>query len=509
MKYFLSIVFTVLVLIACEKPSQPNIIIVLVDDMGYGDPQSYVASSKIPTPNIDALANEGIKFTDAHSPSSVCTPTRYGILTGRYAWRTRLKKAVLGPYNAPLIESERLTIPKMLKEKGYETAIIGKWHLGMQWGTKGNEKLPLFWDRNFDQSVIDHSKRITAGPLTAGFDYFFGVDVPNFPPYIFIEDDKLQGNPSIKKPKNMYGIPGMMLPGWKLEEILPTFTQKAVTYINNYASNKSGKPFYLHFSATSPHTPIVPAKEFIGKSKAGPYGDLVYQTDYALGEIRKALIKNGLLENTIIIFTSDNGSPARAGDPFVHGPDFQVPGSVYKKFGHNPNAPLRGMKADIWEGGHRVPFIVSWPGKITGNKVSDELISSIDIMASIASLVDYDLPKNAAEDSFDFSSLFFEKNVNTKKMENDSRKDLIHHSIDGSFAIRKGKWKMTPQSGAGGWGIGLEGKLKVDTPGQLYDLSIDPKESKNLWNEYPEIVEELNVLLEKYKTEDRSIELRK
>ncbi|MDX1284301.1 MAG: sulfatase-like hydrolase/transferase, partial [Draconibacterium sp.] len=243
--------------------------LILVDDMGYGDPQCYVPESKIPTPNIDKLASEGIRFTDAHSPSSVCTPTRYAILTGRYAWRTYLKSSVLGPYSKPLLERDRLTIPKMLKEKGYSTALIGKWHLGMQWGTKKEEELPALWDRNFDISVIDHSKPITEGPLAAGFDYYFGVDVPNFPPYIYIENDKIQGNPSILKPDNMYGNKGMMLPGWKLEDILPTLTLKAVKFIDDQAKNSSGQPFFLQVTTTSPHTPIVPANEFIGKSQAG------------------------------------------------------------------------------------------------------------------------------------------------------------------------------------------------------------------------------------------------
>ncbi len=484
-----------------QNNEKPNIIIFLVDDMGYGDPQSYVSESKIPTPNIDLLAAEGVKFLDAHSSSSVCTPSRYSILTGRYAWRTRLKSHVLGPYNAPLIEADRLTIPKMLKEKGYKTALIGKWHLGMKWGTKDGAALPLFWDRNFDNSLIDHSKPITEGPLTAGFDTFFGVDLPNMPPYIFIENDRVQGIPSVKKPKNMYGTPGMMLPNWELDELLPTFMNRAVDYIDHHATEKSENPFFLQLTTTSPHTPIVPSKEFIGKSQAGPYGDLVFQTDFVLGEIRAALKRNGLLENTIIIFTSDNGSPARAGDPHIHGKKFQEIGSVTSMYDHVPNAPWRGIKADIFEGGHRVPFIVSWPNRIPKNKVSDELISSIDIMASIASIVDYELPDDAAEDSFDFSRLFLKGKTKSKF----KREALINHSIDGSFAIRKGRWKLTTQNGSGGWTFGPESKFKSESPYQLYDLESDPKESQNLWDKNPEIVNELAQLLEKYKRENRSV----
>lgn len=489
-----------------KKTEHPNIVLILVDDMGYGDPQCYVPDSKIPTPNIDQLAAEGIRFTDAHSPSSVCTPTRYSILTGRYAWRTYLKSGVLGPYSKPLIEPDRLTIPKMLKEKGYTTALIGKWHLGMQWATKNGEELPVLWERQYDISVIDHSKPISAGPLTAGFDYYFGVDVPNFAPYIFIENDKVLGDPSVEKPNDMFGIPGMMLPNWKLEDILPKLTDKAVAYINKCAKDKSGKPFFLQLTTTSPHTPIVPAKDFIGKSEAGPYGDLVHQTDYTIGEVLKALKRNKLEENTLVIFTSDNGSPARAGDPHIHGPKFQKPGSVETMFGHNPNAPLRGMKTDIHEGGHRVPFIVKWPGKFKAEKVSNETICAIDIMATLAALADYKLPNSSAEDSYNLLPLLEGKNIGADSGKNTLREATVHHSVNGSFAIRKGKWKMIPQKGNGGWTHAQSVKKAVDEPdGQLFNMDTDPAENNNLWEQHPEIVKELTELLEKYKNEGRSV----
>ncbi|MCP4311731.1 MAG: arylsulfatase [Bacteroidetes bacterium] len=486
----------------------PNIILFLADDMGYGDPQSYVAGSRVPTPNIDKLAEEGIRFTDAHSPSSVCSPTRYAILTGRYAWRTHLKRGVLGPYSSPLIEPGRLTLPAMLKAQGYSTACIGKWHLGMQWATNNNSELPNKWDHQHDQSQIDHSGKITAGPMTAGFDYYFGVNVPNFPPYIFIENDELIGSPSIPKPDTVYGNPGMMLPGWKLEEILPTLTKKAVTYIDAHAKSKNDKPFFLYFASTAPHTPIVPAKEFQGKSGAGPYGDLVHQTDFTLGEIMRALERNGLKENTLVIFTSDNGSPARAGDLHLHGKDYHAAGSVITKFDHNPNAPWRGMKADALEGGHRVPFVVSWPGTAVGNRVSDELICGVDIMAGIARIVEYDLPGDAAEDSRDISSLFLGKDVGKDANQEPVREALVHHSGNGYFAIRKGKWKLIPQLGSGGWTKpGFINSEDTIVKGQLYDMDQDPQEHHNMWLEHPEIVEELNTLLEKYKSEGRSTNL--
>ena len=500
-KHFNLFILLILLLSSCaEQVSHPNIILFLADDMGFGDPQCYVASSKVPTPNIDQLALSGIRFTDAHSPASVCSPTRYAMLTGRYAWRTHMKRGVLGPYNSPLIEENRLTLPAMLKELGYSTACIGKWHLGMQWGTKDTTTLPRLWVRDFDQSIIDHSKPITAGPLTAGFDYYFGTDVPNFPPYLFIENDRTIGVPTIPKPDTVYGNPGQMLPGWKLEDILPTLTEKAVSYIDANANKEH--PFFLYFASTAPHTPIVPAKEFYGKSYAGPYGDLVHQVDFTLGTIMKALEHNGIRENTLIIFTSDNGSPARAGDPHIHGQDFHPPGSVITKYGHNPNDPWRGMKADIWEGGHRVPFIVSWPKKIDNNSISNELISSIDVMASIASIIGYELPTKAAEDSWDFSALFLgqhEEPVHGQGI----RQALVHHSGAGKFAIRQGNWKMIPQLGSGGWTkpVALDSG-NSDVQGQLYNMALDPKETDNLWAEEPEITHELKILLEKYKAEE-------
>lgn len=504
---FVTLIFAIAIIgiPSCKQEAvKPNIILFLADDMGFGDPQSYNPDSKIPTPNIDKLASEGIRFVDAHSPASVCSPTRYAILTGRYAWRSRLKNGVLGPYNSPLIEAGRLTLPQMLKEKGYNTACIGKWHLGMQWATKNNASLPEFWV-DFDQSLIDHSSAITAGPLTAGFDYYFGTDVPNFPPYLFIENDHELGYPSVDKPDTIYGNPGKMIPGWMLEEILPMLTRKAVDYINQYAAGNRDNPFFLYFASTAPHTPIVPAGEFRGKSGAGPYGDLVHQVDYSLGEIMKALETKGLKDKTLVFFTSDNGSPARAGDPHTYGEEYHPTGSVINLFNHNPNSPWRGMKADIWEGGHRVPFIVSWPGTIPQDKVLGEPLISLDIIATIASILNYELPDNAAEDSWDMSGLLIGKNAGVEDEGNRIREALIHHSSTGKFAIRQGKWKMIPQLGSGGWTqpgfVNAEG---LDIKGQLYDIYADPGEENNLWLEYPDVVEQLQKLLNQYQEEGRS-----
>ena len=287
-----------------KNKQAPNIVIILADDLGYGDPTCYNPDSKIPTPNIDKLASEGLQFTDAHSASAVCTPTRYSILTGRYCWRTRLKKSVLWAWDEPLINKNRLTLPEMLKEKGYQTAAIGKWHLGWEWPTSDTLDVKKQNGEN-----IDYKLAIKGGPLAHGFDYYFGDDVPNFPPYTFIENEKVVEIPTIDKPNHLFGSKGKMTKNWKLEDVMPTITQKSVDYIDE--ASKQAEPFFLYFALTAPHTPIAPLTKFKGKSKAGPYGDFVYEVDWCVGQVMNALKENGVDENTLVIFTSDNGSPAR------------------------------------------------------------------------------------------------------------------------------------------------------------------------------------------------------
>jgi arylsulfatase A-like enzyme len=309
---------------ASEKEKYPNIVYILADDLGYGDVSALNPESKISTPNLDRLAQEGITFTDAHSGSAVCTPTRYGILTGRYCWRTPLKSSVLWPWDGPLIEADRLTVGSFLKQHGYTTACIGKWHLGWDWstfdGSGMNEEIPPGkWDskvRGRIAGTIDFSGEINNGPVTRGFDYYFGDDVPNFPPYCFIENNRTIGLPSMEKPDSMYGNPGIMLEGWKLEEVMPALTRKAVEYIKAGAGEglfkkERDKPFFLYFPLTAPHTPIAPTADFIGTSDAGAYGDFVQEVDWTVGQVMKALEEMGLAENTLLIFTSDNGSPGR------------------------------------------------------------------------------------------------------------------------------------------------------------------------------------------------------
>ena len=497
-----------LIYLSCSQipDRRPNIIYILADDMGYGDVSCLNPDSKIQTPNLDKLASQGITFTDAHSNSSVCTPTRYGILTGRYCWRTRLKSAVLWPWDGPLIEPDRLTVGDLLQKHGYSTACIGKWHLGWEWSAKDGTSIsdslpPGKWDpklRNRTGNRVDFSAEISEGPLTRGFDYYYGDDVPNFPPYSFIENNRLLDIPTIQKPDTMHGNPGAMVKGWSMKNVMPSITQKAVAYIrseNSIFKRDPQKPFFLYFPLTAPHTPIAPDDQFKGQSKAGAYGDFVQEVDWTVGQIMQALDAEGLAENTLLIFTSDNGSPGRDGTNMA-GPINSV-----RQYEHNPSYTFRGIKADIWEGGHRVPFIVRWPGKIDPGTKSDEIICHTDFMATIASIIGESLPINSAEDSYNILPVLL-----GESLENPIREATVHHSIDGSFAIRKGEWKLIECAGSGGWTIpNNQQALQAGHPQiQLYNIKKDAEETDNLYNEHPEAMEHLSQLLKQYRDGNRS-----
>ncbi len=474
--------------------SRPNVVLILADDMGYGDLACQAVDKKVPTPNLDRLAGEGIRFTDAHSPSSVCTPTRYGILTGRYCWRSRLKKSVLWPWDPPLIEPGRLTLPEMLRRRGYRTACIGKWHLGWEWplkeGVEASVLPPLGrWERTRREAFgrfVDFSKPIGGGPTTKGFDFYFGDDVPNFPPYGFIENDRLTELPSAWKPKGTFGFPGPMVPGWRLAGVMPELTRRAEAWIDEAARGKD--PFFLYFALTAPHTPIVPAAEFRGKTKGGPYGDYVFQVDWTVGRILESLKRNGVEKNTLVIFTSDNGSPARNGRR-AGGPV----GSEVRDYGHHPSAFLRGLKGDAWDGGHRVPFLARWPGVIPAGSVSGETICQVDLFSTLAGILDFPLPRDAAEDSFDILPAF-----EGVRLDRPVRGPVIHHSLDGMFCVRKGRWKLILGRGSGGFSRPRRVRPRPGEPrGQLYDMKADIRERRNLWMERPEVVKELTAYLEK------------
>ncbi|MBD8488733.1 arylsulfatase [Echinicola sp. CAU 1574] len=467
-----------------EDNKPPNIVLILADDLGYGDVGTYNDQAKVNTPYIDQLAKDGMWFTDAHTPSSVCTPTRYGILTGRYSWRTRLKKSVLWPWEAPLIEEHRETLPDMLKSVGYQTAAIGKWHLGWNWST--HDTVPA---EDNNGAEVNYNEPIKGGPLAAGFDYYFGDDVPNFPPYTFIENEKVVEMPSVSKPDDMFGHKGVMAPGWTLENVMPTITQKSVEYIESAA--KTDKPFFLYFALTAPHTPIAPTAKFKGSSQAGAYGDFVQEVDWTVGQVMDALKRNGLDENTIVIFTSDNGSPARNGENYS-GPV----SSVIKDYGHYANGSWRGYKGDAWEGGHRVPFIVKWPTHIEAGTSAKGLVSSLDIMATVRDIVGIEKKENSSPDG--------QSMLPTLKDANEpARNFLVHHSHQGVFAIRKGDWKLIQSQKSGGFSDGLNKEgYGIETPGQLYNMKDDPAESNNLYAAHPEIVDELSKILQGIKEED-------
>jgi arylsulfatase A-like enzyme len=483
-------------LAAQAETSRPNIVFILADDLGYGDLGCYNKDSKIPTPNLDRLAREGTRFTDAHAPTSVCSPTRYAILTGRYSWRTRLQRGVLGPWDKPLIAPERLTVAKLLQQHGYATACIGKWHLGLNYPTTDGQPAS---SRDNPMSNVDFSKPIADAPTTRGFDHYFGTIVPNYPPYCFVENEHTVGIPSVREGgrDEQFNIPGPMLPGWKLVNILPELTRHAVQWIEDTAKTK--KPFFLYLPLTSPHFPVVPAPEFIGKSRAGAYGDFVFQTDWTVGQVLDALKRSGVADNTLVIFTSDNGPEVVEIKPGAY--------DRAQQFHHYSMGDLRGAKRDAWEGGHRVPFLARWPGKIKAGAVSDETMCHVDFMATVAAILGAKLPDNAAEDSVNVLPVLL-----GEKLSATAREATVHHSASGKFAIRKGDWVLIDapggdDNGARGepqWLKEKRGYTKHDQPGELFNVHDDLAERHNYFAEKPGLVRELKSLLEKYKADGRS-----
>ncbi len=480
---------------------KPNIIYILADDMGYGDMGCNNPGGKIPTPHLDRLAAQGMRFTDAHASSSVCSPSRYALLTGRYCWRTPLKSSVLWPWDPPLIEADRPTAAKLLCEQGYRTACIGKWHLGWEWATKDGK--PAYGDAPIghldrDQRLalernIDYSQPIGGGPLACGFDYYFGVDVPNFPPYTWFEQDRLAAAPTEQKPEEMFGLPGAMKPGWKLEDMVPEFVRRARAYIAEAGSD----PFFLYLPLTSPHTPIVPNQEFIGRSGAGLYGDFVCEVDWVVGEIMAALDEQGLADDTLLIFTSDNGpecSPAAAGGCYEH----------VRQFGHYSMAHLRGAKRDTWEGGHRVPFVARWPGVTPVGSVCDQLTLLGDFMATCVQLTGTELPPGVAEDSISILPLL------QGQVDAPVRSSAVHHSCAGRFALRQDDWVfIDAPSGDDNrepdWFKAERGYSDHDFPGELFNLKDDIAERQNLYGQHPDIVRSMSRRLEEIKAQGEAL----
>ena len=458
--------------------SPPNIIYILADDLGYGDVSAYNPQSAFKTPNIDKLAEQGIRFTDAHSSSSVCTPTRYSILTGRYAWRTRLSNGVLWSYDDHLINPARTTVASLLKNNGYNTACIGKWHLGLDW-TKIDST-----------NKVDFSAGIKNGPNTYGFDYFYGITASlDIPPYVYIENDKITAIPDSIIPANpgkCFWREGPLGTDFRMEDVLQNLTNKALTFIRN---QKKGTPFFVYFPLPAPHTPIIPTTEFLGKSKTNEYGDFVLQVDDVVGQIMQVLEEKGMDDNTLLIFTSDNGCSPMA--------DFEE----LKSFGHNPSYIFRGSKADIYEGGHRIPFIAKCPERIPPGLISDETVCLSDLLATVSSIVGAETEENAAEDSYNILPALVDE-----EYEEPIRPATVHHSINGSFAIRQAEWKLIFCPGSGGWSYPIpKGAKEMDLPPmQLYNLYDDPGEQYNLVEANPEVVKELTQLMQKYIDDGRS-----
>jgi arylsulfatase A len=469
-----------------SSASKPNIVVILTDDLGYGDVSFLNPDSKVQTPHMDALAQSGVYLTDAHAPSSICSPTRYSMLTGRYAWRNpRLKRGVLMPWDEPVIQPTEVTMPALLKKAGYATACIGKWHLGFHWPWKEGfspGKARRGGNSIATNKMFDWKKPITGGPLAMGFDYYYGDDVPNFPPYAFIENDHLTCEPVDIAAKNLVSIgfrggihgngPGEL--NWTFERVLPEITKKAAAYIGQASSKEA--PFFLLFTPTSPHTPVVPSKEFQGKSGAGLYGDYVMQTDHAVGVIVAALKKNGCFDNTLLIVTSDNGP-----SPIVQG--------IINKHDHLPSGPLRGMKWDSWEGGHRVPFIASWPARgIRGGLRIDEPLLLTDLYATTAAVAEIPVPD--LKDSLNV--------LKTLLGEGAVRTEFVHHAGNGNLGLRQNEWVLL--EGGGGkkepkWRRERYDIQSENAKIQLFNLSTDLGQRINVASEHPELVQTLSARL--------------
>jgi arylsulfatase A-like enzyme len=464
---------------------RPNIVVILCDDLGYGDVRCLNPErGKIPTPHIDRLASQGMIFTDAHSGSSVCTPTRYGLLTGRYAWRTRLQRGVLdGGNDEPLIAADRLTLGEMLRRSGYATACIGKWHLGFtsDQTVKQGEKPKRAGKRKGDSEASEGPEasemnarglplaaKIFGGPTTRGFDYFLGCSNARTMSSLIENETVIESIVPIA--------------------MLPRVAATAVNYIRARGAERDREePFFLYLPLTSPHTPIVPAKGWQGKSGLGAYADFVMQTDAVVGEVLDAIDAAGIADRTLVLFTSDNGcSPQAKVDEL-------------ERQGHYPSSTRRGYKADIWEGGHRVPFIVRWPGQVKATGRCDQTITLTDLMATCAEIVGVELPESAGEDSVSILSAMLGGSEPIHEA-------VVHHSIQGRFAIRQGDWKLAFCSGSGGWGkpSDSDATARGAPPVQLYDLANDPAESNNLEAKHPEVVRRLTDLLRRYITEGRS-----
>ena len=488
------LLFTPFLVVLALQAAKPNIIFILADDMGYGDVQALNPKSKIPTPHLNRLAKEGMTFTDAHSPSGVCTPTRYGVITGRYCWRSSLKRGVLGGYSAPLIEKDRSTVGSVLQKSGYYTAAIGKWHLGMNMTRReGGRPAKDRWDGDGN---VDFTKPIADSPITRGFHEYFGVSASlDMAPYVWIENDhfvkaKLLQQPAVKFPGFVRA--GPRAADLKFEEGLDVLGERAAGFLKRMTKQK--KPFFLYMPLTGPHKPVTPHSRFTGKTGLGPYGDFVMNVDDTVGQVLKALDETKLADNTLVLFTSDNGSfMYRVDDEDDH---VKTPGKQqYHAKNHTANGPWRGTKADIWEGGHHVPFFARWPGKVKPGSNCEHVITHTDLFATAAEVAGTKVPKGAAADSYSYFSLLL---GNEKKY---SRPPVIHHSSGGMFAIREGDWKLILGNGSGGRQA-PKGK-PFQKPFFLANILEDGAETKNRAESDAKIAARLEAAFHKIHTNER------
>lgn len=475
MFHLIALLFSALLTGSARTQPPPNIVLVLADDLGIGDLGCYNAESKIPTPRLDRFASEGVRFTDMHSPSAVCTPTRYGLLTGRYCWRTRVKSGVLDGYSPLLIETGRATLASLLHDRGYATACFGKWHLGLGDGER-----------------TDYTRPLTPGPNSVGFDEFFGIGASlDMPPYVYVRDTGVLAAPTLnvagsahrRQNGGGYWRGGAIAPGFAHGEVLDAIVDRAISFIERQGD---ARRFFAYVPLTAPHTPWVPTPAWRGRTQVGYYGDFVAMVDATVGRILDALDRAGIADDTLVIVTSDNGS---------HWPLADI-----EKYGHRANLCYRGQKADIHEGGHRVPFLARWPGRIEAGSESGELGCLTDLFATFTAIVGARLPHDAGEDSYDLSPVLLGAEHTAP-----IRPAIVHHSLAGMFAIRAGRWKLVFGLGSGGFTAPREIQPKAgEPPGQLYDLDDDPGETRNLWAQNPAIVARLTELLAGYRSSGRS-----
>lgn len=466
---------------------RPNVVLLYADDMGFGDLGANNPDSKIPTPHLDRLAREGMRFTDAHSSSGICTPSRYALLSGRYHWRKF--HDIVNSFDPPVLAPEELTLPELLLERGYRTACIGKWHLGWDWSAikrPGAEPTVEAGGarKAFHPEAFDWSLPIPGGPLDHGFDYYFGDDVPNFPPYAWFENRHVITRPTVSlnttqktAEGNWEARPGPSVENWDFYAVMPKLTERAVSWIGEQSGEK---PFFLYFPFTSPHAPIVPTPEFVGSSQAGGYGDFMAQTDATVGAVLAALERKGFATNTLVIFSSDNGPETYAFERV-------------RRHGHRSMGGLRGLKRDIWEGGHRVPMVVRWPGVVPPGGVSSALVGQIDLFATIAAAVGAEPPKGQAMDSVNQLEILTGKKQSI-------RRTLVHNTFKDRYAVRHDNWllidaKSGTHSGVPKWFAEAEGLEEAGEGPLLHDLAKDPGQRRNLAGMKPDKVEELRGLL--------------